>query len=216
MKILQKDLDNKLTNGILTPLVLFLISFFMALLIPVIEVLFGRPGLLIYAIVLISVSAILLERSIVEKFSETIQGRFGMAGGMVGWIVIEIAERISQTNISSETGVIAYLLVFLVVFIFWLKLFPIGAKFFFSVFLSLWSGHLFLDVIRFLSIGNPYALLIRQITVFSALGVTLISVIWILIRSKTPVQRLWAALVLGLSLAAIAYALQVFLPTFYL
>lgn len=216
MNALRKDLYDKLINGILVPLLLILLAFFLALLLPVVEVVSGSPGLLIYAIVLIAGSTILLERSIVENYSETNQARFGMAGGLVGWIVIETSIKIDLARVSSETGVIIYMLSFLIVFIFWRRLFPVGAKFYFTVFLACWSGHIFLEVIRFLSINNPFASLIMQIAAFTAIGTTLVSLIWILFRSNTPLQRLWAALILGLSLATIAYALRIFLPPFYL
>lgn len=216
MKNIKIDLYDKLINGILTPLLLILLAFFLALLMPVVEVTSGSPGMLIYSILLIAGSTIFLERSIFENFGDPVQARFGMAGGLVGWMVIESSIKIDLAKISSETGVIIYMLVFLVVVIFWRKLFPVGAKFYFTVLLSCWSGHLFLEVIRFLSVGNPYAVLIMQIAAFTAIGTTIISLIWILFRSTTAMQRLWGAIVLGLSLATIAYSLRIFLPPFYL
>lgn len=216
MNNIKIDLYDKLTNGILTPLLLILLAFFLALLMPVVEVLSGSPGLLIYSIFLIAGSTILLERSIVDKFSDPVQARYGMAGGLVGWMLIETSIKIDLAKISSETGVIIYMLVFLVVFIFWRKLFPVGAKFYFTILLSCWTGHLFLEVLRFLSINNPFAILIMQIAAIAGIGIALISLIWILFRSATPLQRLWAAVILGLSLATIAYTLRIFLPPFYL
>jgi len=216
MNNLKKDLHDKLTNGILTPLLQILLAFFLSLLMPVFEILSGRPGLLIYAVVLIAGSTVLLDQSLNEKFTETIKGRCGITGGMVGWMVIETSIKIDLAKVSSETGIIVYMLVFLIVFIFWRRVFPLGAKFFFTVFMACWSGHIFLEVIRFLSIGNPYAILILQIIAFTAVGIAITSLLWILFRSTTPVQRLWAAVVFGLSLTTIAYALRVFLPPFYL
>lgn len=192
---IRKDLFSKLTDGLVSALVLVLFSLLMALIIPVVQVLSGRPGLLIYTIIILALSVALLERSIANRYEEETQARLGMIGGILTWGVITLSNQISEQGVSSETGVIIFLLILLVTAVVWRQC-PVGFKFYLAMVVTSWGGFLALEGFAFLVKGSIITGDIFTYTIYIASAMAVSSLLWIILRSRTPIQRLWTALIL--------------------
>ncbi len=123
------ELRSKLLDGVLAPLVLVLLNVLLAMIVQPVEIVFSRPGLLVYAVVILAAAVVSLERSVVLRYVDTARAWWGMLGGLLTWTVIEIANLISSNSIVSETGVLSMMLVILVVGVLWRKVLPLGVNF---------------------------------------------------------------------------------------
>lgn len=202
---IRKDLYSKIMDGLFTGLLLVLVELFIALCIPVVRVVFGRPGLLVSAIVLMAGGVILLERSLASRYSNETRARFGLAGGLVTWGAIELSHLIGEQPVTSETGTLVFMLIILINVVLWRRFFPTGLRFFQGIVISNWGASLLIAGLRFILTSNAINAQTFNLIGFSALAVAVLSILWILLGSKTATQRLWAALVFFQMLVFAAY-----------
>jgi hypothetical protein len=201
------ELRSKLVDGLLTPLVLILLSVLLALLIRPIDIIFQRPGLLIYTIILLALAIFTLERCVVPRYSEAARACWGIVGGVFTWGVIEMSNFIGVQGLTSETGMISMVLVGLVVGVLWRKILPLGVKFFSVALLGGWVGHLGLYytnlVVNMNSLENStgtYPILGLMLG-----GLILIVLLWNFIQSKKRLSRLWGAVIVWMCAMLLIY-----------
>jgi len=201
------EIRSKLLDGLLAPLVLILITILVALLIRPVEILFQRPGLLVYTVVLLAAAVVSLERSVVLRFPDAVRALWGIVGGLLTWTVIELSTMIGEQGIISQTGVILLMLVGLIVGVLWKKVLPLGVKFYTVTFLGGWIGHLSLNGIRFVLDMNKDSAAANTIQMigFSVIGVCVIIMGWIFLQSKSRIQRLWGTVALWLCAVLLLY-----------
>lgn len=201
------EIRSKLLDGLLAPLVLILITILVALLIRPVEILFQRPGLMVYTVVLLAAAVVSLERSVVLRFPDAARALWGIVGGLLTWTVIELSTMIGEQGIISQTGVILLMLVGLIVGVLWKKVLPLGVKFYTVTFLGGWIGHLSLNGIRFVLDMNEDSAAANTIQMigFSVIGVCVIIMGWIFLQSKSRIQRLWGTVALWLCAVLLLY-----------
>jgi len=201
------DLRSKLVDGVLTPLVLVLISVLLALLIRPIEIIFQRPGLFIYTTVLLAFAIMALERCVVPRYSEVGRACWGIVGGVLTWGVIEMSNFIGVQGLTSETGMVSMALVGLIVGVLWRKVLPLGVKFFAVALLGGWIGHMGLYYTDLILNMNPASSTIGVYPIMGIViaGIGVIILLWNFFQSKTRITRLWGGMFLWMCLMLLIY-----------
>ena len=194
------ELRSKLLDGLLAPLVLVLLSILLALIIQPVEIVFSRPGLLVYSVILLAAAVVSLERCSVLRYPDTTRAWWGMLGGILTWTVIETSNMISSNSLVTETGVLSMMLVGLVTGVLWKRVLPLGVKFYAVTLLGAWASHLGLIGFQFIVKMNadPGANNANPILAISIAGIIVIILAWTFFQSKNHLQRLWVSLALWL------------------
>jgi hypothetical protein len=202
---LTQDIRSKLIDGLLASAVMVLCSMVMALLIRPVEILFGRPGLLIYTVLLLAIGMAALERCINPKFDEAQRAAWGLAAGLVAWSAIELSNMLGAQALVSETGVLLLMLVGATVGILWRRVLPLGVRFTAVVLLSSWAGHLLIYGQIFMSGMDSSFNRIGQIAGFVVVGIAVLTLAWVFLESRTRLQRMSGAMVLWYCVIALIY-----------
>ena len=122
------NLRSKLADGIGIGLFLVIISFTFELLTQLVYRFLGRPGDLIFALILMAGSVASLEESLCNRRAENERVLLGMFGGILAWLVTEISNQIGSLTLYSDAGIILFILVVLIVWTLWRRGLPLGAK----------------------------------------------------------------------------------------
>ena len=202
------DLRSKLIDGLLASGVLVLLSVLVILLVNPILVIFDRPGMLVYTVVLVAITAICLERSMSNRDPEMTRAWWGILSGVGAWVVIKFSDWLGSQAIINETGIINLLLVVLIASVLWRKVNFVGLHYFIVVIFMGWISHIALASIMFLSSYIPQFqnVLIGTGILFAAIMAA--SVVYIVVRSQTRMDRLNAALVIWFSAMIMIYVFR--------
>ncbi len=142
-----KELSGKLTDGFATALILLLMTLALILMVNPIRQAYGNTGLFIYAIMLLAGVILCLERSVFYQAGEVVSARFGLASGILAWLMVRISSSLGGIPIASITSLMILFLFGIVMFILWRNL-PVGVKFFLVTLLAAAMGHYFLNSIE--------------------------------------------------------------------
>jgi len=189
----KQDFRSKLIDGVVPAALLLLFSITLGLMIAPIQNTFGRPGLLIYTLSLLAVGIVCLERAVVTRNPETWRAWYGTAGGLLTWSVLELINSFGDHTLTSESGILVFIMVALVAGVLWKRIFPIGVQFYIFIVMLSWGGHVLLVEQVALQPLFPFLATSLQITGYVALGGVIISLGWLFSESETRIQRLWAA-----------------------
>jgi hypothetical protein len=189
----KQDFRSKVIDGFVPAGLLFLFSVTLGLMVAPIHNVFSRPGLLIYTLSLLAVSIVCLERSIVTRYLETWRAWYGTVGGLLAWSVIELINSLGAKALTSETGILTFIVVTLVATVLWKRVFPLGVQFFVFILLVSWAGHVVL--VEQVALQNifPFMATSYVITGWVGVGGIVVSLGWLFSESETRIQRLWAA-----------------------
>jgi hypothetical protein len=190
------DLRSKLADGIGIGLFLVIISFTFELLTQLVYRFLGRPGALIFALILMAGSVASLEESLRNRRAENERVLLGMFGGILAWLVTEISNQIGSLALYSDAGMILFILVALIVGTLWRRGLPLGAKLYMQTLLLSWLTRIFLAGQQFMSAWSPIFIVVYQIIGYLGLLGGLFVCVWIVFRSQTRYERLHLALVL--------------------
>ena len=196
------DLRSKLTDGLLAAGVLVLLDIVIIMFVKPILVLFERPGILVYTVVLVAFTSICLERSLSLRDPEMTRAWWGILGGSAAWVVIEFSVWLGSEVLISETGIVILILAFLIASVLWRKISYVGFHYFLLIFFMGWIGHVGLASIIFLADYMPQFQMVLPGT--GILG----SIFFIFLRSRTRMDRLNAALVIWFSAIIIIYVFR--------
>lgn len=204
----KEDLSSKLMDGLLAGVILYFLLVFMVILVRPIQASVGRPGLLIYTLSLIALSVFCLEHSLLPRISESQRAWYGMAGGVVAWTSISLANDLGVSGITSVTGTLLLILVSLTVTRLWRKYLPLGGRFYSLTVLLSWVGQLILNSRTALVSWNLH---LNQ--VYIGLGYTAIlggflTIWWIFTQTNKRIQRLALAPALSFFVVISAYILR--------
>jgi len=187
---------------------LVVINFALLMLVSFVERVYDRTGLFIFVFTLIGFSIFCLERATTLRFPETWRARTGILGGLLSWVVVELALLIGQQNMSIFTEVVVLAMAILVTITLWKRSFSTGLQFFIISFLFGWMGRIIFG--GFLQIQNgllmTYDVLWWAAMVFGILSLGVIG--WVLFRSRTRIQRMMMAVMLWLCLMIVLYSLR--------
>ena len=199
------DLRSKLVDGLLAAGVLVLLSIQIVLFVKPILVIFGRPGMLVYIVVLVALTVICLDRSLSNRDPEMRRVWWGILGGGTSWAVIEFSNWLGDQAIVSEAGIINLLLGLLIVSVIWRKVAYVGLHYFLLLFFMGWLGHVGLASLMFVSSYIPQGQMVLQGTGILAGVVMAAAILYILARSQTRMDRMNAALVIWFSALILIY-----------
>ncbi|HZU87507.1 MAG TPA: hypothetical protein VFF78_08490 [Anaerolineaceae bacterium] len=189
----KQDFRSKIIDGFVPANLLFLFSVTLGIMVAPIQNVFGRPGLLIYTLSLLAVSIVCLERSIVTRYLETWRAWYGAVGGLLAWTVIELINSFGAKALTSESGILTFIVVALVAGVLWKRVLPIGVQFFVFILLLSWGGHLVLVEQVVLQNIFPFLATSYQITGWVGVGGIVVGLAWLFSESETRIQRLWVA-----------------------
>jgi hypothetical protein len=203
-----KDLWSKLTDGVLTAVILILLWTTISLTVRPLVAAFGAPGLLVFVLGLLAVSMGALQQSIVARQPEPTRAWFGIAAGFLAWWVVELTGHMGVPVFPNLASVILLVMVGLITAVLWRSVLPIGVRFFSLTLLLNWSEHIFTTVQDQLVVVSPvFALAQRVIGVSAALGV-LLMLGWILFRSRRRLQRVSGALAIWFLISLVIYGFR--------
>jgi hypothetical protein len=202
------ELRSKLIDGLLAAGVLVLLEIVLALFIKPILIIFDRPGILVYTVALIAVTAICLERSLSNRDPEMTRAWWGILGGASAWVVIEFSNWLGNQPLINETGIIILMLALLISSVVWLKVAYVGLHYFLLLIFMGWVGHVGLASLIFLSSYLPQFQPVLLGTGILGGVAMAAAILYIFVRSQTRMDRLNAALVIWFSAMIMIYVFR--------
>jgi hypothetical protein len=190
------DLRSKLTDGLLAGGILILLDVLLILLIKPVQLLFSRPGLLVYTVSLLAISVICLEQSLSNRSDDLVRGWWGTIGGMVAWVFIELSSSLGGQSLLGETAILSLMFFFLVFTILWRRFAPLGLRYYSLMLLLGWVSQVVLEGIIFLGQYQPLMSAIFTGIGFVAAVVLPGAFVFIFLRTHTRLERLNAAIVM--------------------
>lgn len=184
------DWVSKLRDGLLPAFVMLLLILVPSLLMLPIQNNLGRPGLLVYMLILLTGGVVTLALSLPENRPMVRRGWYGLSGGMLTWMALEVTDRLSGAGLTSINAVPFLLILGLIVTILWRRVFPLPVRWFIGAFFLNWLSRFFISSEEFFVSYFPQIELVYWITAgVGAVGIliSLASIIW---RSRERIQRM--------------------------
>ncbi len=202
----KEDWQDKLISGLCPALLLLVIKFSYDLLNLYIEHTSGAPGLLILALAVLAITVVLFEQSMSNRIQENRRVWMGLVGGLLAWTITELASRMSNLAVVSESGIILFILVIMIVGTLWRRALPIGARRFMLVFFMSWVSQLFLAA-KLIASGwsDIFMMIFTAVGVLAILAVFFL-ILWVFFRSHTTRQRMVASAWIWFSLSIFIFA----------
>ena len=150
-------------------------------------------GNILYLILLFAGGVFFLYRSLALNQTDAKRASSGMISGLLLWQIISHSGLVGRLGLFSSNGVIIWFISALVIGLLWVKIFPLGLRFFFLLLLLNWLGKLY--VTRLDLTGNWPELLEIVFNAFRYLGILGIAVaVWfVLFRSRNVLERKYGA-----------------------
>jgi hypothetical protein len=194
---LSRDFYSKLVDGWLTAFILTFSSLTLFLFLQPIEVVFGKPGLFVYAVLMLAGGILCLDRGVREELSPVARASYGLAGGIFSWMVLESANYLSGTPLASFTGVLVLLMLSMMVVTLWNNSLTLGARFFSAAFLAIFGGRLIIVGGRQMFNWLP-TLVQSEFWIAAALIVAaVVAGIFMTFFSHQRLERVWSGLIMA-------------------
>lgn len=197
------DWVSKLRDGLLPALVMLLLVVVPSLLMLPVQNRLGRPGLLVYMLVLLTMGVILLERALHDDRPIIRRAWYGLAGGVLTWMAAEVTDRLSGAGLISLNAVPFFLIIGLVAAILWRKVLPLPARWFILVFFLNWASRLIVSGEQLVVGLFPKAQFLYPLTIGIGIVVAMIWLFAIIWRSRDRLQRIRAAIGLWIAVLLI-------------
>ncbi len=184
------DWVSKLRDGLLPAFVMLLLILVPSLLMLPIQNHYSRPGLLVYMLILLTGGVVTLARSLPEDRPMVRRGWYGLSGGMLTWMALEVTDRLSGAGLTSLNAVPFFLILGLIVTILWRRVLPLPVRWFFLAFFLNWVSRFFVSSEEVLVGYFPAGKLVYWITAGLGGVAILISLGAIIWRSRERIQRM--------------------------
>lgn len=204
----KEEWQDKLISGLCPALLLLVIKFSYDILNLYISHTSGAPGLLILSLAVLAITVVLFEQSMSNRIQENRRMWMGLVGGLLAWTITELASRMSNLAVVSESGIILFILVIMIVGTLWRRALPIGARRFMLVFFMSWVSQLFLAAKLITADWSDIFMMIFNAVGVIAILVVFFLILWVFFRSHTTRQRIVAS-------AWIWFCLSIFIFTFW-
>ncbi len=184
---------SKIADGIGGALQLLLMLAFTSLVFLPITQTLNTFGTVLYLLILFAGGVFFLYRSLAPNQTDAHRASAGMLSGLLLWQILNHSGLTSRLGLFASNGVLIWLIAALVIVFMWIKVFPLGLRFFTLLLLLNWLGKLY--VTRFALHGNWPALLEMVLNAIRYLGILGIgaSVWFILFRSRSVLERKYGA-----------------------
>ncbi|HNS63449.1 MAG TPA: hypothetical protein PKN11_03410 [Anaerolineaceae bacterium] len=180
-------------DGILVAAVLYLLMLMLELLIQPILVMSGRPGLLIYSLVILVISILFLDRSFHVGWGID-QARTGLIGGVLGWVFISSIDVLIGLFTTTAQSFFWLLFCSLFVAVLWKRVFPLGVRFYLLAVLLNWLGHFLVAGADMMDWIGQVGELPMDLVGWVAIAGAAVSMAYIFLGEKSRVQRAGGAL----------------------
>lgn len=193
------DVRSKLVDGLLAGGVLILLELVLILLIRPVQLLFARPGMLVFTVSLLAISGFCLEQSLSDLHSDWTRAWWGVIGGVFAWVTIELSVSLGNQVLTGETGILMLMLALLIVSVLWRRLALLGMRYFFILILMGWISHVVLKGIAFLAKFEPFFGLVLTVCGYVSIAVLVGSVLYNFFRTQNRLERLNSAIIVWLA-----------------
>jgi hypothetical protein len=194
----RRDLRSKLMDGLLPMLVLYLLTMLVIMPAGLIEGLWGGPGLLVYLVCLLGIAMYSMQRALVTRYSEVTRAWYGMSGGLLAWLVLNLSSNIENQALGGLTPVILWIMATLVTMLLWRPYLPVGARFFLVTCLAAAARLLIIQLLSLLSGWSPALHVFYLGAGFVSAAAFVLVLAWAFVFSEWHIQRMWAALAAAL------------------
>ncbi len=150
----------------------------------------GSLGMLLFLVILLSFSMFLLEQSLLNKRAEHVRIWDGMLAGLFAWLVLSSVEMLGPSALAGRNGLLVLLMVSIITFILWRRIYPVGMKYFSIVLLANWSALVGFNILnQFFHHLKWFPYLTGGLSISAGIAGFLLAV-WILLSSRTRTQRM--------------------------
>ena len=199
---MKTDLRNKFLDGVVSALIIMALMWPLILMFRLLPK-WGAAGYWGAAVIVLMAGTWMLHRTTLKNRSEVGRVWYGTAGGLCFWTVSEISHEIGLIDIGGVNIVLVLALFVPFLAVLW-KFFPTGAKFFITIFMANWVGHVFIHVSEEFLAG--FAVKTFFTITAAAFGLLIIGLLyWIFIHTTNRIQRLWAGLWIWFALSMIYF-----------
>jgi hypothetical protein len=190
------DVRSKLVDGLLAGGVLILLELVLILLIRPIQLIFSRPGMLVFTVSILAMSGFCLEQSLSDRYSDWTRAWWGVIGGVFAWVTIELSVWLGNQILTGETGILMLMLVLLLVSVLWRRIALLGMRYFFILVLMGWIGHVVLKGIAFLAKFEPFFGIVLNICGYVSIVVLIGALLYNFFRTQNRLERLNSAIII--------------------
>ena len=202
------ELRSKLVDGLLAGGVLVLLELLLILLIKPVQMIFGRPGLLVYTVSLMAVGVLCLEQSLSALKDEWEQVWWGTLGGILGWVVIELSTWLGGQSMIGETAIFSLMFIFLIVSSLWRHTHLPGFRYFVLLILLGWVGHVAIQgLVMLVSYMPQLGMTLQMLGVLAGLGLAAAQV-YNFFGTHSRQERLDAAIMSWFAVMVLIYAFR--------
>jgi len=203
---LSREWRSKLFDGVLATVVLCLTWLIVTITIRPVEVAFGAPGLLVYALGLVAAALYGLQQALSRAHSEPTRAWFGMAGGILAWTVISVCTHLGLPA-ERSAELIMLIMAALVVALLW-RVLPVGPRFFGLAFLLNWLENIIIGAGEALVRYSPVFDLLFRATGYLAILFIALGLGWMLFLTRRRIERISGALGLWFLASLALYVFQ--------
>lgn len=193
------DVRSKLVDGLLAGGVLILLELVLVLLIQPVQVIFHRPGMLVFTVSLLAISGFCLEQSLSDRYSDWTRAWWGVIGGIFAWVTIELSVWLGKHVLTGETGILMLMLAILIVSVLWRRIALLGMRYFFILVLMGWISYVVLNGIAFLAKIEPFFGVVLTVCGYVSIAVLVAAVLYNFFRTQNRLERLNSAIIVWLA-----------------
>jgi hypothetical protein len=202
------ELRSKLVDGLLAGGVLVLLELLLILLIQPVQLIFSRPGLLVYTVSLMAVAVLCLEQSLSTEKDEMNQAWWGTLGGILGWVVIELGTWLGGQSMIGESAIFSLMFIFLIVSSLWRHTQLLGFRYFVVLIFLGWVGHVAIQGVVLLVIYMPQLGLTLQWIGYLAWVGLAAALLYNFFGTRSRQERLDAAIMAWFAVMVLIYAFR--------
>jgi len=190
LKRLKVEWKSKLLDGRLPAFILLLAAFVTRLAGVAVSTYLGAPGMLVLLLIVLSVSMFLLEQSLLNRRAEHVRIWDGMRSGLFAWLVLSSVELLGPSALTGRNGLLMLLMVSMISFILWRRIYPIGMKYFSIQLLANWTVLMAFGGLEMFFHTFAWFRFLMMVVAVAGGVVSLLLVLWILASSRTRTQRM--------------------------
>jgi hypothetical protein len=199
---------SKIVDGLMVGSILVLLELLLILLIKPVQMIFSRPGLLVYTVSLMAVGVLCLEQSLSAENDELKQAWWGTLAGILGWVVIELSTWLGGQSMIGETAIFSLMFLFLIVGALWRHTQLPGFHYFVLLIFLGWVGHVAIQSFSLLISLMPQLGMTLQLPGYlSGVGLAA-ALIYNFFGTRNRKERLNAAIMIWFTVMMLIYSIR--------
>lgn len=191
---------SKISDGFGSALKLLAFLLLSTLAIVPIKTYFGLTGIICLLGLLVLLTAYYLYSSLRHQVNDTKKAWCGMAAGVLLWQITHFLPEVPGMGWLDQIGWVYWVGLTAVTVLLWKKFLPIGVRFLLLTFLLNWIGRLYLGSLGLSLFSSGFFAAVYSNLRYLGLAGILISIWWIVTRSRNSVERKYGGLALYFSI----------------